>query len=212
MPNKAVKKYVVSDKQFIEWNQFINQNAWLSNQDTITPIFKNIVAEYYTVNTADKSILSKTYIVSWSPEYKQVFKELNAAWIQTFFEKLEPEDIRQLDAAEENIVKPGGEILFALSDDGTVVGTTAMVLHDGQCELAKMSVREGYKGKGYSHLLMREALAWAKDHGHSTVEILGNTKLESSVNLYKKHGFKVISLGKHPLYERVNVLMRWTCE
>ncbi|EIE80482.1 hypothetical protein G6F46_009287 [Rhizopus delemar] len=212
MPNKAVKKCVVSDKQFIEWNQFINQNAWLSNQDTITPIFKNIVAEYYTVNTADKSILSKTYIVSWSPEYKQVFKELNAAWIQTFFEKLEPEDIRQLDAAEENIVKPGGEILFALSDDGTVIGTTAMVLHGGGCELAKMSVREGYKGKGYSHLLMREALAWAKDHGYSTVEILGNTKLESSINLYKKHGFKVISLGKHPLYERTNVHMRWTCE
>ncbi|CAO3679971.1 unnamed protein product [Rhizopus stolonifer] len=208
MPSKTIEKYVVCDKQFIEWDKFVGENEWLNNQTTIDKAPKNIVAEYYIVNKGDKTLLDKAYVVSWLSEYKAVFKELNLAWIEKLF-KPEPMDYVQLDSAEENIINHGGEVFFVTNREGEVVGTVAMVLHDGKCELAKMSVKENYHGKGYSHYLMRTAIAWAKKQKCSTVDIFGNTILESSISLYKKYGFKTVSIGPHHTYDRVNIHMRW---
>ncbi|RCI03817.1 hypothetical protein CU098_012502 [Rhizopus stolonifer] len=210
MPSKTIKKYVVCDKQSIKWENFVGENEWLNNQTIIDEdkAPKNIVAEYYVVNRDNKTLLDKAYVVSWSSEYKTAFKELNLAWIEKLF-KPEPMDYIQLDSAEENIINHGGEVFFVINREGEVVGTVAMVFHDGKCELAKMSVKENHQGKGYSHYLMRAAITWAKEQKIFAVDLFGNTNLENSISIYKKYGFKTVSIGPHPIYKRVDIHMRW---
>ncbi|KAI9279332.1 acyl-CoA N-acyltransferase [Sporodiniella umbellata] len=209
MPCKTIKKFVVCDKQFIEWRSFIKENQWLKSLETTdkTPI--NTVSEYYVVEKSTQKLIDKAYIVSWSNEYKNAFRDLNMAWIKNLMGKVEPMDYQQLDNAKENIIDHGGEIYLVVNQEFEVVGTTAMILHEGEFELAKMSVKDGHQGKGYSHYLMREGLAWAKEKNCATVEILTNSLLQAAVGLYKKYGFKIVASGPHPAYERCNLHLRW---
>ncbi|KAI9279331.1 hypothetical protein BY458DRAFT_502756 [Sporodiniella umbellata] len=212
MPCKTIQKYVISDKQFFEWSIFVKENPWLNDVDNTSKMPVNVVSEYYMVDKESRTIVDKAYIATWSAEYQNDFRDLNLTWIKAFTGKLEPMDYKQLDNAKESIIDHGGEIYLLVNKECEVVGTTAMVIHDGKCELAKMSVKDGNQGKGYSHLLMRAAMGWAVENNHPTVDIFGSTLLESSIHLYKKYGFKTVTLGPHPSYERVNIHMRWYSE
>ena len=58
-------------------------------------------------------------IIPYSPEYKDEFVELNRAWISEMF-VMEPEDERELSNIE-GYIQAGGQIFFALDDDGAVM-------------------------------------------------------------------------------------------
>ncbi|KAK9763340.1 hypothetical protein K7432_010075 [Basidiobolus ranarum] len=205
------KSYAMMRNQFVEWSQFASENDWASEalregswEDKQVP--ERCVAIHYVIDKDAKMIVKKLYVVTWSPKYKQMFKDLNLAWVEQFF-KVEENDIRQLDYPEENIIKPGGQIFFLL-DDNKVAGTVAMVVHHGECELAKMNVADGYQGMGYSHLLMREGIDWARKGGYPEIAILTAVRLSKAVALYKNYGFEVVRLGKHPDYDRCDIIMR----
>ncbi|KAI9279333.1 acyl-CoA N-acyltransferase [Sporodiniella umbellata] len=209
MPSKTVKKYVVCDKQYIEWDIFVKENQWLERLDVPGKALDNAVVEYYTVDKKDKKLLYKAYVVTWLPEYKDAFRDLNVVWIIDLAGKIETMDYLQLDNPQETILDQGGEIYLVVTPEGEVVGTTAMFLKHGVCELAKMAVKDGHQGKGYSNYLMRAGIDWAKKNNCPCVEIYTNSKLKSAVNLYRKHDFQTVAAGPHPSYERVNLHLRW---
>ena len=144
-------------------------------------------------------------IVPYKPRYKQVFKDLNVAWIEKHFE-MEAADHKALDKPTENIINRGGYIAFALHDDEPV-GTCALLKMEDDCfELAKMAVADKAKGLGIGYLLGKHMLEKAGELGASRVYLESNTALQPALNLYRKLGFRRISGVASP-YDRCNIQM-----
>ena len=47
----------------------------------------------------------------------------------------------------------------------------------------------------------------ARESGAEAVYLLSNTALAPAIALYRKHGFKTMSEGRHPVYARCNIVM-----
>lgn len=133
------------------------------------------------------------------------FIRLNELWITEHF-RLEDSDRRLADDPY-RIVREGGHIL-SLVEDGKVVGVCALVRESPvRFQLARMAVDPGERGKGHGGTLMRAAIALAKQDGAQSLYLLSNTVLEPALALYRKHGFRAVSEGAHPLYARCNIVM-----
>ncbi|KAI8086005.1 acyl-CoA N-acyltransferase [Halteromyces radiatus] len=212
MVESIIKTYAMIRSEITEWSLFVSKNEWAakelekqqSSKADILP--EHCVAIYYVVNLDEKIIVDKLYITTWDVKYKEAFKDLNLKWVSSLF-KVEPSDIYQLEQPEESILAHGGEIIFLLGRDHKVAGTVAMVIHEGECELAKMTVADHHQGKGYAHPLMNEGISWARNKGHASIKLYSNVSLVKAIKLYEKHGFVTIHLGKHPSYERCSIIM-----
>ncbi|KAG2231181.1 acyl-CoA N-acyltransferase [Thamnidium elegans] len=208
MPStKTYGEYALVGGQFVEWNQFVSENAWAANHGFTLPLPEKCRGVYYIVNKQEKTIIDRASIVTYDKKYKEEFKELNLIWVTQLFE-VEASDIKQLETPEESIIHSGGEIFFALTYQGVVAGVVADVIHNGNCELAKMTVRKECTGKGYAKILMRECIEWAKEKKYPYIELYSSLRLENAIALYKKFGFKTIHLGQHPSYKRCDIIMK----
>ena len=133
------------------------------------------------------------------------FIRLNEDWISTYFE-LEEIDY-QLAKNPARIIDSGGYV-FSLVSDQKVIGVCALI-NDGEgvFELSRMTVLTSERGNGYSNTLVEACLSKLIDIGARKVYLLSNTKLDSAIVLYRKHGFKTIQQGPHPVYSRANITM-----
>lgn len=133
------------------------------------------------------------------------FIRLNELWITEHF-RLEDSD-RKLAEDPYKIVRDGGHI-FSLVEGGKVVGVCALFKESPiRCQLARMAVDHGERGKGYGEVLIQAAIIKARETGAQTVYLLSNTVLAPAIALYRKHGFQVVSEGTHPVYARCNIVM-----
>ena len=133
------------------------------------------------------------------------FVRLNELWISEHF-SIEESD-RVLAADPFKIVRDGGHIL-SLVDGDRVVGVCALFKEaDQRFQLARMAVEPGERGKGYGEALIVAALRKARERGAKTVHLLSNTVLGPAIALYRKHGFRAVSEGPHPVYARCNIVM-----
>lgn len=149
------------------------------------------------------------HITTYRPEYEYDFIRLNKQWIETYF-RIEPSDIETFSHVKD-IIKDGGQIFFALTDDINVVGCCALKHHvlDDTYELAKMAVSPQFQGLHIGHKLVHNLLDYAKQHGIKRIFLEGNTHLEASIALYRSVGFKEKPLQGNA-YERCDILMEWT--
>ena len=86
-------------------------------------------------------------ILGFDSIYADDFARLNYEWIDKYFQ-IEQHDRELLDHPYEQIIKPGGEIFFALSDR-VAAGTAAMIGFDEETfELSKMAVAPELQGRG----------------------------------------------------------------
>jgi GNAT superfamily N-acetyltransferase len=144
-------------------------------------------------------------LVTYRPEFRETFRRLNLAWIEQYF-RVEQKDLDQVDRPE--TLREMGEIFFTLLG-GRPVGTCAVYrLEEGVYEIAKMAVEPGHRGIGLGDLLMKGAEEWVRKRGGREIHILSNTVLEPAIALYRKHGYHVHRLGRHPDYERCNIELR----
>lgn len=67
-------------------------------------------------------------IVPYSPEYKEEFIEMNKAWISGMF-RMEPQDEKEL-ANIEPYIEKGGQIFFALDNQGNVMASCMIAPRD----------------------------------------------------------------------------------
>lgn len=127
-------------------------------------------------------------IVDYRPAYRKHFERLNRQWIDELFE-LEPEDERMLTDPNRQILRRGGEILFARLH-GEIVGTVAIIAHDpGSVELAKMAVAPPWRGLGIGRRLAEAALDRARRRGAHRVTLLTSPRLRRAMVLYLSLGF-----------------------
>ena len=143
-------------------------------------------------------------IIGFNKKYSKQFFLLNKAWIEESW-NLEDSDKKDL-LNPERIVENGGQIFFAL-DNQNAIGTVAMIKSsDDRFELAKMTVKEGFRGKGIANMLMDECIKFAKQNSSREIFLISNDSLTIARNLYDKYGFKEVELDSQK-YERGNVKM-----
>lgn len=146
-------------------------------------------------------------IIDYTPDYKQVFKDLNKEWIDAYF-KMEEADYIALDNPEEYIINKGGFILIAKYQDETA-GVCALIKLENrkhEFELAKMAVSPKFQGFGIGHILGKAVIQRAKEQKAKYLYLESNTILKPAINLYYKLGFIKIQGPQSP-YERSNIHM-----
>lgn len=146
-------------------------------------------------------------ITDYAPAYQQAFRDLNEAWISSYF-KMEPADYKALDDPEGYILNNGGHILVALYKEAPV-GVCALLKMDDPVydyELAKMAVDPEAQGKNIGRLLGDAAVAKARELGGRRIYLESNTILKPAISLYHKLGFKKVA-GRTTPYERCNIQM-----
>ena len=99
---------------------------------------------------------------------RAVFKALNIAWLEKYFE-VEPIDHKVLSDPETYIIKKGGHIFFAKSDNN-IVGTVALIrVDDATVELSKMAVDEAFQGQGIGKVLIHYCFEFAQQNHIKTI-------------------------------------------
>jgi len=144
-------------------------------------------------------------IVENESKYLNDFIRLNEEWIISYFQ-LEDVD-RKLAANPQKVIDDGGYI-YSLVSDNEVVGVCALFNEGNNVyELARMAVSPKHQGKGYGEKLINACLSKAKEIKATKIYLVSNTKLETAISLYKKHGFKTVAKEQHPIYSRANITM-----
>jgi GNAT superfamily N-acetyltransferase len=133
-------------------------------------------------------------IVPYRAEHADAFRDLNLAWIRKHF-TVEPRDARDLGDPDTYIIRPGG-FIFMAELNGEAVGTCALMReHEGEFELAKMTVAESARGLGVGRALGEAAIAHARAIGARRIELFTNSSLTPAIALYHTLGFVDIPVG-----------------
>ena len=145
-------------------------------------------------------------ITSFNKKYKADFEKLNREWIEEFFQ-MEDEDYNTLQNPESYVIQKNGEIFFAINDQ-IVIGTAAMIpFSEDVFELAKMSVKKDFQGKGVGKLLLKRCIQFAQERSANEIFLLTNDILKPALNLYLSCGFVIKNKYDDERYERGNTKM-----
>lgn len=148
----------------------------------------------------------KIEIISYEPEFSEIFKDLNIAWLQKYF-WVEPHDEEVLGKPEKYIIEPGGNIFF-VKEGEQIIGTVALMkMQEGVFELTKMAVTPQSQGKKIGQKLMEHTLDYARKQGWKKLIIYSNRKLENAIYIYKKYGFTEIPIEGNNPYSRGDIKM-----
>ena len=147
---------------------------------------------------------SNICINMYETKFDKDFFVLNKVWIEESW-ILEESDKKDL-LNPKKIVDNGGQVFFAVESQ-SAVGTVAMIKSsEYKFELAKMTVKENYRGKGIANMLMDQCLDFAKQKNAKEIFLISNDSLTIARNLYDKYGFKEVDLDSQK-YDRGNVKM-----
>lgn len=145
-------------------------------------------------------------IISFKPEYAQIFRNLNVAWLERYF-YVESKDKEILEQCEAYIIDKGGFIFFA-ETDGAIVGCFSFIpLSEGVFELGKMAVDDAYQGRKIGQKLMEFAIDFANEQNWRKIVLYSHKKLGPAIYIYRKYGFEEIELEENTPYERSNIKM-----
>lgn len=153
----------------------------------------------------EKSFLDflKVEIIDYRDKYKKDFEKLNREWLEEHFE-LEEYDKQLFGNPQEQIIGKGGKIFLAKQND-KVIGTIALIPHSKkEIEISKLCISKLFRGRGFSKLLLDQAIKYAKDNNYQEVIAFSNTKLETALDLYKKYKFESKKFNDKR-YKRVDI-------
>ncbi|MBS6474553.1 MAG: GNAT family N-acetyltransferase [Clostridiales bacterium] len=144
-------------------------------------------------------------VVSYSPEYKNDFIEMNRLWISSMF-VMEAEDEREL-ANIEPYIENGGQIFFALDDNNNVMACCMIAPRDdGDWEIMKFAAKGMYTGTGAGSACFKACIDYAREQGIERIIIVSNRKCVQAVHLYRKFGFIEMPVDKEKFpFERADI-------
>ncbi|WP_417450390.1 GNAT family N-acetyltransferase [Kordiimonas sp.] len=147
-------------------------------------------------------------IATYKPDYKQAFRDLNLAWLEKYF-TVEPVHLSVLDNPEDTIIKPGGEVFFALQG-GQVIGTVAVRnAGGGRFELTKLGVAPSAQGTGAGRALCIAVLDWFAERGGKTLFLETHSKLKPAMRIYETLGFELTENPDADGYDGTDCYMEW---
>ena len=139
-----------------------------------------------------------------------LFFELNKAWVETLFGKLEKADLKLIEHPEPLILDRGGEIFFAQDPmTGTLLGTCAFYqrAEDDWWELTKMTVSEEARGRQIGWRLGEAVVNHARQMGLNAIMLETNSKLTPALTLYRRLGFVAVPMDTPSDYARADIRM-----
>lgn len=136
-------------------------------------------------------------IISYQNKYHQDFKQLNLYWLDKY-NLTESHDLLILNDPKKTILDKGGFIWLA-KNGNEIVGSSALI-NEGHniIELAKMSVKTEWQGKGISKILIEACLNKAKEIEVQKIILFSNHQLTKALKLYEKYGFKHVEVSDAP--------------
>lgn len=151
-------------------------------------------------------------IVTYDRALLPAFQSLNKIWIERYF-RVEPEDERELEMAEELLVNAGGHVFFALEKDAertpeNVLGCVGVYMREpGFYEIIKLAVADHAQGRGLGRKLTQAAVDFIAAQGADRAVILSSRRLTPAISLYLSMGFVETDLGYKHLFERCDIEM-----
>ncbi len=97
---------------------------------------------------------------------------------------------KDLDSIEDHYHNNRGWFGVVESDDGIVATVGLCRLDDNTCELRKMYVLPGQRGKGIGRFLLELSINKAKKLGYSRIVLETASPLVAAIALYERFGFK----------------------
>ena len=145
-------------------------------------------------------------VIGFDERFARNFADLNYEWIEKAY-TVEDHDREILDHPDEQIIKKGGQIFFAMID-GEPAGTVALIeMGDDAFELAKMAVSPEHRGLGLSNQLMDACIEYSRKKGKRSIILESNTKQVAAIKLYRKYGFVETPLDPNSQFVRANIRM-----
>ena len=145
-------------------------------------------------------------IVPYEPKYTQNFKELNLTWITEYF-IVEEKDRELLNNCESSIIDKGGYIFIGLWDNEPVGCFSLLKISEVNFELGKMAVSISHQGLKIGQDLLVFAINFARSKNWNTLLLYSSTKLDAALHIYKKFGFKEVTLENNNIYLRSDIKM-----
>jgi ribosomal protein S18 acetylase RimI-like enzyme len=134
-------------------------------------------------------------IRDYEPADQAFFEQLYRSWFTDHFHMPpEPIDEYVLTRPEEAVLLHGGAILLAFDDEEPAGSVALKKLDHSTQELTKMGVREISRGKGVGEALARAAIRKALALNAKRIVLYTHNSLGPAVFLYRKLGFKEVSL------------------
>lgn len=191
----------VSDDLFLKWSRMA---AMMTSIPAIATMLERGTGAACRYNCWTER-MDKMIVVPYSPEHRDDFIALNTAWISEMF-TMEPEDEREL-ANVDGYIAAGGQIFFALDDDGAVMACCLIgPREDGDWEIMKFAASDKYSGKGAGSACLEACIDYARERGIERIIIVTNSACEAAIHLYRKFGFEEMPVDKKKFpFERANV-------
>jgi GNAT superfamily N-acetyltransferase len=99
-----------------------------------------------------------------------------------------------------------GGVFLVLEDGCEVIGTVALLRQtDSTCELCRMYLAPGHRGRGLGRLLLDTALQYAAQRGFTEIRLETAAVLREAIALYRSAGFAPIDAN--PLGKNCNLTM-----
>ena len=122
-------------------------------------------------------------------EVRRLFEEYSS-WIEIdlSFQNF-AEELRNLPG---DYSPPAGVLLLARDGDAVAGGIAVRRIEGSTCEMKRLFVRDGFRGKGAGEALAKAAVEWARDAGYARMLLDTLPKMGSAHRLYERMGFKEI--------------------
>lgn len=145
-------------------------------------------------------------IIAFEPKYKDVFRDLNLAWLERFF-YVEDKDHELLNDCQTHILDKGGLIFIGLWNHKPVSCYSLLNKGAGTYELGKMAVDLEYQSLKIGQRMLAHAIALGKRNQWKRIELYSSTKLNPALHIYRKFGFSEVILESNSPYARSDIKM-----
>ena len=183
----------------------INHNFWVAMQEIETALERRSINER-VLQQRKKRLRNEIRIVEYQPAYAAAFRDINVAWIETYFE-MEQADYDALDNPDSYVLDKGGFIYVALLKEKPVGVVAMLKMPEDTYELAKMGVSTEAQGMGIGYQLGQAVIEKGRQVGAKRLYLESNTRLQPAIQLYYKLGFEKLTQSLPSPYKRSNIQM-----
>ena len=125
---------------------------------------------------------------NFRPGDEEAFRLLNEEWIERYF-RLEEKDRETLNNPRK-ILDAGGQIVMALLGEERVGCCALIRIGADEFEIAKMTVTDKYRGRGFGRAVLAGTIDEARRMGAKRLYLETNSSLTPAITLYESLGFR----------------------